>query len=116
MKKIFLLTALMAMMVLGAQAQEPARVPAYRGMIVRVQPDGDSLRTYLRGDEHKHWMMMDDGWVILQNKKGWYCYAKKNRKGEAVLTCRKAHNASKRSNCEKKWLEKKGVNKVKGEN
>ena len=48
-------------------------------------------------------------WQIKESKRGWYKYAKKNRKGEVVTSCRKAHNVEKRSKCEKKWLEKKGV-------
>ena len=109
MKKIFLM-ALMAMMVsLGVQAQGPAKVPAYRGMIERVQPNGDTLQTYLRGDEHKHWMMTVDGWQIYENKKGWLVYAKKNCKGETVASRRKAHNEANRSRCEKCWLRRKGI-------
>jgi hypothetical protein len=112
MKKI-LVVALMGLMSIGlwaqGQAKGPAKVPAYKGLIERVQPNGDTLRTYLRGDEHKHWMMTEDGWQIQESKRGWYKYAKKNRKGEVVTSCRKAHNAEKRSKCEKKWLEKKGV-------
>lgn len=109
MKKIFLM-AVMAMMIgIGAQAQGPARVPAYRGMIERVQPNGDTLRTYLRGDERQHWAMTEDGWQIQEDKKGWLKYTRLNRKGEAVVSCRKAHNAEKRSKCEKRWLEKYGV-------
>jgi hypothetical protein len=112
MKKI-LVVALMGLMSIGlwahGQSKGPAKVPAYKGLIERVQPNGDTLRTYLRGDEHKHWMMTEDGWQIQETKKGWYKYAKKNRKGEVVTSCRKAHNAEKRSKCEKKWLEKKGV-------
>ena len=109
MKKILLAVALMATMTLGMNAQQPAHVPAYRGIIERVQPNGDTLRTYLRGDEHKHWMMTEDGWQIKETKRGWYKYAKLNRKGEAVSSCRKAHNAEKRSKCEIKWLNKHGV-------
>jgi hypothetical protein len=66
MKKILMMVALMATMVLGAQAQEiedaPQRhsVPAYRGLIMRDQPNGYQLRTYLRGDEHFHWTMTED--------------------------------------------------------
>ena len=112
MKKI-LVVALMGLMSIGVWAQGqskgPAKVPAYKGLIERVQPNGDTLRTYLRGDEHKHWMMTEDGWQIKEAKRGWYKYAKKNRKGEVVTSCRKAHNVEKRSKCEKKWLEKKGV-------
>lgn len=114
MKKTFLLVALMAMMTVGASAQQPplpARVPAYRGLIERVQPNGDTLRTYLRGDEHFHWMMTEDGWQINEDKKGWLKYVKKNRKGEAVLSRRKAHNQEDRGRCEIKWLNKHGIKK-----
>ena len=111
MKKIVLVVALMAAIALGANAQQPAKVPAYRGLIERVQPNGDTLRTYLRGDERMHWMMTEDGWQIMEAKKGWLKYAKLNRKGEAVIAWRKAHNADKRSKCEKRWLEKHGIKK-----
>ena len=108
MKKMILI-AVMAMMVLGTQAQEPAKVPAYRGLIERVQPNGDTLRTYLRGDERQHWVMTEDGWQIKETEKGWFKYVKLNRKGNVVISHRKAHNAEKRSKCEKRWLEKHGV-------
>ena len=108
MKKIVLI-ALLGVMGMGVYAQQPARVPAYRGMIERVQPNGYTLRTFLRGDEHKHWMMTEDGWLIRENKKGWLKYAKVNRKGEIVTSCRKAKNGEDRTKCQKKWLEKHGV-------
>jgi len=112
MKKIYWIAAITAVMVVtGVQAQGPAKVPAYKGLIERVQPNGDTLRTYLRGDERKHWMMTEDGWQILETDSHWYKYAKLNRKGVAVISCRKAHNAEDRSRCEKKWLNKRGVQK-----
>ena len=114
MKKILLLVALMATMVIGAQAQEeaaPQRVPAYRGLIVREQPNGYELRTYLRGDEHFHWSMTEDGWQIIETSKGWHKYAKLNRKGQVVAHWRKAKNAEDRSKCAKRWLEKHGIKK-----
>jgi len=112
MKKTFFLVALLAMMGVGiSYAEGPAKVPAYRGLIERVQPNGDTLQTYLRGDEHKHWMMTSDGWQIFETQKGWLKYAKQNRKGEAVISNRKAHNEDKRSKCEKKWLDKHGIKK-----
>lgn len=111
MKKGILLVTVMAMMVFCAQAQTPAKVPAYRGLIERVQPNGDTLRTYLRGDEQYHFAMTEDGWQIKEDKKGWLKYAKLNRKGETVISCRKAHNTEKRSKWETKWLEKHGIKK-----
>ena len=114
MKKIWIL-ALIAMMTTGmsVRAEEqssPKRgVPAYRGLIEREQPNGYKLRTYLRGDEHKHWMMTVDGWQILENKKGWLVYAKKNCKGAVVASRKKAHNEANRSKCERRWLNRKGI-------
>ena len=107
MKKM-ILVAVMAMMSWGMIAQGPAKVPAYRGMIERVQPNGDTLRTFLRGDEHKHWIMTEDGWQIRETEKGWLMYAKL-KKGNAVPSKHKAHNPENRSKCEKKWLRKNGV-------
>ena len=101
--------AVMAMMMTVAQAQGPAKVPAYRGLIERVQPNGDTLRTYLRGDEHKHWMMTEDGWQIRETESGWYKYVQKTCKNDKKTSKRKAHNAENRSKCEKKWLKKHGV-------
>ena len=89
-------------------AQQPMRVPAYQGLIERVQPNGDTLRTYLRGDERSHYMMTEDGWQISEDAKGWLRYTKRNRKGELVTGCRKAHNAENRSQCEKRWLKRHG--------
>jgi len=110
MKKI-LLVAIIALMTAGVYAQAPARVPAYRGMIERVQPNGDTIRTFLRGDERKHWMMMEDGWQIMEAKNGWLKYAKLDRKGKAVMSRRKARNVENRSKCEQRWLEKHGIKK-----
>ncbi len=113
MRKIVWMIAVMAMMGVGVcYADGPAKVPAYRGIIERVQPNGDTLRTYLRGDEHMHWMMTEDGWQIKENNKGWLKYVKTNRKGKVVISCRKAHNAEKRCKCEQRWLEKHGVKKA----
>ena len=115
MRKIFIIGLLGIIGVLGAMAHQPARVPAYRGLIERVQPNGDTLRTYLRGDEHFHWMMMEDGWQIVETNKGWFKYAKLNRKGDVVAACRKAHNAENRSKGENRWLDKHGIKKSSGQ-
>lgn len=112
MKKVFLLVAVMATMMLGMQAQEPARVPAYRGLIERVQPNGDTLRTYLRGDEHKHWMMTEDGWQIIQTDDDKLCYAVKKKDGTIVASKKQAHDTKDRKKCEVRWLKRKGVNKI----
>ena len=111
MKRMIVLAALAVMMVMSAQAQGPAKVPAYRGIIERVQPNGQTVRTYLHGDERMHWMTTEDGWEIRETPALWYKYAKMNRKGQVVTSHRRAHDVEKRTKCEKKWLEKHGIKK-----
>ena len=71
-------------------AQKPARVPAYQGVIERVQPNGDTVYVRLHGDERRHWMTLEDGKTLVsENKKGYICYAKKKRNGLIVVTNKK---------------------------
>ena len=111
MKKIFLVLGI-AMLALGAQAQQGA--PAYRGEIERIQPNGDTLYTYLRGDERSHYAMTIDGWQIKENDNGYLCYAMQKRDGSIVASRKVAHNEADRKKCEKRWLSRKGIRR--GEN
>jgi hypothetical protein len=70
--------------------QKPARVPAYQGVIERVQPNGDTVYVRLHGDERRHWMTLEDGVTLVkENQKGYICYAKKKKNGQIVATRRK---------------------------
>lgn len=122
MKKLLFILFALAATTLGAQAQRPARVPAYPGVIERVQPNGDTLHVFLRGDEHRHFMMTVDGWEVKEKDNGKICYCKLKTKkidGEkrqvAVPTCRTAHDAAKRGKWEQRWLTKHGIQKMKDE-
>lgn len=106
MKKVLYLISFFMSCALYAQ---PQRVPARRDPIVRVQPNGDSLTVLLRGDEWRHWMMTADGWHIRENKKGVLCYMRSLGGVEQEVSNRHAHDADKRSCCEKRWLKKHGV-------
>ena len=119
MKKILLILVAIVVATLSMQAQQPARVPARPGVIERVQPNGDTLHVFLRGDEHFHFTMTTDGWQVKENKKGKLCYAKfktikenGEKKQIAVASCRTAHDAAKRSKCEQRWLNKHGIQKM----
>ena len=81
----------------GVWAQNrPARVPAYQGVIERVQPNGDTIYVRLPGDERNHWMTLEDGVTLVQeNKKGYICYAKKKKNGQIVATRRKVKQLKK---------------------
>ena len=87
---------------------QPQRVPAYRGVLIHVQPDGDTLHYYLRGDEWHHYSITLDGYEIKENKKGKLCYVRLKRNGETVITNRQAKDIDKRRKCEQRWLNKHG--------
>lgn len=123
MKKMLFIIFVCTAFAFSSQAQQPARVPARHGVIDRVQPNGDTLHVFLRGDEHWHFMMTMDGWQVKEDDNGKICYAVlKTRKidGEkkqvAVATRRQAHDAAKRSKCEQRWLNRRGIQKINKEN
>ena len=89
MKRLLLILAIGNALCVWAQ-QKPSRVPAYRGIIERVQPNGDTIYVRLHGDERRHWMTLEDGTTLVkENKKGYVCYAKKKKNGTIVATCKK---------------------------
>ena len=119
MKKYLFILLSLVVLSITVQAQKPAHVPAYPGQIARVQPDGDTIHVFLRGDEHMHFMMTLDGWQIRENDKGKICYCKPRmvkKNGEKqivpVVSKKQAHDAEKRTKCEKRWLERHGIQKV----
>lgn len=94
----------------------PNRVPAYRGLIARVQPDGDTLHIFLRGDEWSHFSMTMDGYEVREDSVGKICYMQRTTGGtmaengqEKVVTDRQAHDPDKRTEKEQKWLKRNGV-------
>ena len=50
-------------------------VPAYRGTVQRVQPDGTVLHVLVQGDEHRHLLTTLDGHPLKQDSEGWLRYA-----------------------------------------
>ena len=73
-----------------AMGQKPARVPAYKGVIERIQPNGDTVYVRLHGDERRHWMTLKDGKTLVkENREGYICYAKKKKNGKIVATRKK---------------------------
>lgn len=91
-------------------------VPARRGIHPMVQPNGDTLRVELIGDEVWHAYYTEDGYLVLQGEDGWWRYAKYsketytdrrgNERKKIVATRRKAQNEEQRSRCRKNWLKR----------
>ncbi|MGM9830536.1 MAG: hypothetical protein ACI3Z5_00790 [Paludibacteraceae bacterium] len=108
-----ILVVILLTMCIGLNAQnKPQRVPAVKTPLEYVQPDGDTLIIRLHGDERRHYRTTVDGYLIAQNKKGYYCYARYDRNGATKITCKKAHNADKRSTSEQKYIERNIPNKL----
>lgn len=109
MKKIFAVIVMMVM-VLTINAQAPAqRVPATPHPIDKVQPNGDTLTIRLVGDERSHFTMTEDGWLVVENAKGYFCYAIEKKDGTLVAGKKVAHNEANRTKCEVRYLNRKGV-------
>lgn len=112
MKHLFTIVLLSAVIsTCYGQTSQRRHVPAFRGVIEKIQPDGDTLHTYLRGDERYHYSMTTDGWQIMENKKGVLCYAKLKR-GKVTASRKVAHDAQKRKKCEQRWLKRHGIMKM----
>ena len=96
MRNLLLILAIGCGLLAVAQ-QKPARVPAYRGVIERVQPNGDTVYVRLHGDERRHWMTLEDGKTLVkEDKKGYICYAKKKKNGKIVATLKRVKQSQKR--------------------
>ena len=95
-KRLLYILLLLAATTIAAQ-KKPARVPAYHGLIERIQPNGDTIYVRLHGDERRHWMTLADGKTLVkENKQGYICYAKKKKNGKIVATRRKVRKSQKR--------------------
>ena len=100
MKK-FLSTTLLAFLSLALYA-----IPAYRGTVKRIQPDGTTLHILVQGDEHRHLITTTDGRPLKQDKDGWLRYAQLSEgRVECISSSPVAHDSDKRSAEEKAFLE-----------
>ncbi|MFI3297941.1 MAG: hypothetical protein R3Y59_10030 [bacterium] len=103
-----MLVAVLLCIAVGASAQDnkPRQVPATPHPIEVIQPNGDTLTIRLFGDERGSYRTTVDGYLIAENKRGKYCYARINKKGETKATKYQAYDIDKRKNCTKRLLEK----------
>ncbi|GAB1414619.1 hypothetical protein MASR2M117_00250 [Paludibacter sp.] len=79
-------------------------VPATPFPITRILPDGSELVVQLRGDEHFHYELTDDGYLIEQEDNGFYSYAEKDKTGLIRSIGIRVSPIGKRTAIEKKYL------------
>lgn len=111
MKKIlFSFIILFACAALSMADAQPSRVPASPFPIKVSQPNGDTIMIRVMGDEWKHFHTTTDGYVIVKNSKGYFCYGKIGAKGKVVLLCYTVCSDSKMTKRKLNYLKKMAKN------
>ncbi len=85
-------------------------VPAERKLITITQSNGKELSYWLKGDEFIRWAETTDGYSLLRNSEGVWCYATLNKKGEMIASDIIACNPEERNVEEVIFLEKTDKN------
>ena len=83
--------------------QSPSRVPATPYPIKVAQPNGDTITIRLFGDERKHYFTSIEGYVIVKNAEGYFCYAAINVDNEVIAS---KYKLGKCGICMRRYLKK----------
>ena len=78
---------------------------AYPLPVTITQADGTPLTIILRGDEHYHWYMTEDGALLCRQGNAYYVAAVE-ADGSLTATKQLAHNKDLRSNVERELISK----------
>lgn len=89
-----------------AMSQICYAVPARPGKVVKTQPDGAELTVMMRGDERSHVVLSEDGYLLLPDAKGYYCYADIDGDGNVAPTAVVANNRLARTESEWQFVGK----------
>ncbi len=65
------------------------RVAAIQSPIEYTQPNGTKIEILLKGDESMSYRTTKDAYLILLNRRGYYCFAKVNKNLEAKASCKR---------------------------
>ena len=104
--KILFLLLVISATAFAQEQRGPQRVPAVPHPIEWVQPSGDTIMFRLIGDENWSCRYTEDGYALVENKKGALCYAKVGCKGQLKATCIVASRPDRRTKKELRYLEK----------
>jgi M6 family metalloprotease-like protein len=81
-------------------------MPAYPGLVDYKQPDGTTVKVYLLGDERMKYAETEDGYTLMNNKKGYLEYAAPDKNGDIAPCGIVAKNSANRDNKTKTRLAK----------
>jgi M6 family metalloprotease-like protein len=97
----------------GTVSQEdsaPRFRPANPCPVQYIQPDGEELTIFLKGDENVRFACTTDGYTVLQDEGGTYAYAVMDADGNLVRSEVKASEPGNRRFRERRFLENVGKN------
>lgn len=103
MRKLLLITLLMAMTAVAAYAIKPIHKP-----ITHKQSDGTTITVYRQGDGHTAFYLTLDNKIVVKNSNGDLCYAEM-KDGKLVASTLIAHEASVRSAQETAFIDSVNV-------
>jgi M6 family metalloprotease-like protein len=72
-------------------------VPAYPYPVVFTQPNGEQVTIIMQGDEFVKFAQTLDGYTLLYNDEGYFCYAQRNTQGDIERSAFYAEEIPKRS-------------------
>lgn len=101
MRKFFTLSALL----LALMPQLVMSVPAKPTPILRYLPNGDSITVFLRGDEHNHLYLSEDGYPLILGADEFLYYAKTTPDGLLTSSNIKATQVNRRLPAESSYLQ-----------
>ncbi len=96
---------LLFLLVMIASSLHSSAIPAYPGILSRMQPDGTVIQYELIGDEYFHMAMTTDGYLLEEDSRGAFCYAQMDQDCQRIRTLTLAHNVETRGDKEKMLLE-----------
>ena len=103
---VLFLFAIMAVVVSGQDDRRQNRVPAVPHPVEWVQPSGDTIMIRIIGDENWSCRTTEEGYVLVENRKGAMCYARVDCKGRYKATCIVASSPERRTKKELRYIEK----------
>jgi len=72
-------------------------VPAYPYPVVFTQPNGEQVTLIMKGDEYVKFAQTLDGYTLLYDEEGYFCYAQQNTQGDIEPSAFRAIDISNRS-------------------
>lgn len=73
-------------------------IPAFPKLINFQQPNnGPKVQLYLMGDEKVHWAESVDGYTLLYDNEGYFCYAERDAYGDLVPSIYRANDITSRT-------------------